>query len=167
MVELDDTSIGGKRKPGNQGHGATSKVSLMVAWQSSPRGSGHVALRKVASVTSTHARCFLTNSVEVDNLILSVGLSVYQPLCQGLNLYPLTLGSGQPAVEVFFDVHRVIAPLKTRIRGDAFTCIQNTLSAAYPNFPIVLIGGFNTSGSPSSTGCLPLAVQQRRFRIAN
>jgi hypothetical protein len=117
MVELDDTYIGGKRKPGKRGRGARSKVPVLVAVESRPKGCGHVALRKVPSVSSSQAQSFLTHTVAGDTLILSDGLSVYQSLAQDLNLYPLTVGSGQRAVEIFPDVHRVIARLKTWIRG--------------------------------------------------
>jgi transposase-like protein len=117
MVELDDTYIGGKRKPGKRGRGATSKVPVMVAVESRPQGCGHVALRKVASVTSSQAQSFLTHSVGGDTLIFSDGFSSYRSLSQGFMLYPLTLGCTQRAVEIFPDVHRVIARLKTWIRG--------------------------------------------------
>ena len=117
MVELDDTYIGGKRKPGKRGRGAKSKVPVLVAVESRPKGCGHVALRKVTSVSSSQAWGFLTHAVAGDTLILSDALSVYQSLSQDLNLYPLTVGNGQRAVEIFPDVHRVIARLKTWIRG--------------------------------------------------
>jgi transposase-like protein len=117
MVELDDTYIGGKGKSGKRGRGATSKVPVMVAVESRPQGCGHVALRKVASVTSSQAQSFLTHSVGGDTLIFSDGFSSYRSLSQGFMLYPLTLGCTQRAVEIFPDVHRVIARLKTWIRG--------------------------------------------------
>jgi transposase-like protein len=117
MIELDDTYMGGKRKSGKRGRGARSKVPVMVAVESRPQGCGHVALRKVASVTSSQAQNFLAHRVAGDTLIFSDGLSVYQSLSQDYDLYPLTLGDGQRAVEIFPDVHRVIARLKTWIRG--------------------------------------------------
>jgi len=117
MVELDDTYIGGKKKPGKRGRGARSKVPVLVAVESRSKGCGHVALRKVASVTCSQAKSFLTHTVEQDTLILSDGLSVYQSLSQDLTVYPLTAETGQRAVEIFPDVHRVIARLKTWIRG--------------------------------------------------
>jgi hypothetical protein len=45
MVELDDTYIGGKKKPGKRGRGARNKVPVMVAVESRPQGCGHVGLR--------------------------------------------------------------------------------------------------------------------------
>ena len=117
MVELDDTYIGGKRKSGKRGRGAHSKVPVLVAVESRPKGCGHVALSKVASLTSPQTKSFLTDTVKMDTVIFSDSFSVYRSLCQDLNLYPLTVGNGQRAVEIFPDVHRVIARLKTWIRG--------------------------------------------------
>ena len=117
MVELDDTYIGGKKQSGKRGRGARSKVPVLVAVESRPKGCGHVALSKVPSLTSRQTKSFLTDTVEMDTLIFSDSLSVYQSLSQDLNLYPLTVGNGQRAVEIFPDVHRVIARLKTWIRG--------------------------------------------------
>jgi transposase-like protein len=104
MVELDDTYIGGKKKPGKRGRGATGKVPVMVAVESRPKGCGHVALRKGASVTSGHAQAFITTRVKNDTIMFSDGFSSYQSLSQDLTLYPLTAGSGQRAVEIFPDV---------------------------------------------------------------
>jgi transposase-like protein len=117
MVEVDDTYIGGKRKPGKRGRGATSKVPVMVAVESRPKGCGHVALSKVPSVTSVHAQAFITNRVDNETIMFSDGFSSYRSLSHDLTLYPLTVGSGQRAVEIFPDVHRVIARLKSWIRG--------------------------------------------------
>ena len=117
MVELDDTYIGGKKKPGKRGRGATGKVPVLVAVESRPKGCGHVALTKVPSVTSVHAQAFITNRVQNDTIIFSDGFSSYRSVSKELTLYPLTVGSGQRAVEIFPDVHRVIARLKTWIRG--------------------------------------------------
>jgi hypothetical protein len=66
MVELDDTYIGGKKKPGKRGRGASSNVPVLVAAESRPTGWGQVALRKVASVTSSQAQSSLTHSVAGD-----------------------------------------------------------------------------------------------------
>ena len=43
--------------------------------------------------------------------------SPYHSLSQDLNVCPLIVWSGQRAVEIFPDVHRVIARLKSRMRG--------------------------------------------------
>ena len=167
MVDLDNTSIGGKRETGKRGRGAVSKVPVMRAVESRPKGCGHITLRKVASVTSSQIQRFLTHNGKGDTLILSVGLPVYQSLSQSRTLYPLSLESGQRAVEVFADVRRVIVRLNTWIQGTHSHVSKNTLTATYRNFRIVLIGGSNSAASPSSTGWLQLAVQQRRLRIAN
>jgi transposase-like protein len=117
VVELDDTYIGGKRKPGKRGRGARSKVPVLVVVESRPKGCGHVALSKLESLTSQGAKSFLDQKVQQEALILSDSFSIYQSLSEDLNLYSLTVSSGQRAVEIFPDVHRVIARLKNWIRG--------------------------------------------------
>jgi transposase-like protein len=117
LVELDDTYIGGKKKSGKRGRGARSKVPVLVVVESRPEGCGHVALSKLESLTSHWARSFLHQKVQQNSLILSDSLSIYQSLSEDLNLCPLTVSNGQRAVEIFPDVHRVIARLKNWIRG--------------------------------------------------
>lgn len=55
MVELDDTCIGGKKKPGKRARGARSKVPVLVAVEFRPKGCGYVALSKVLSLMSLQA----------------------------------------------------------------------------------------------------------------
>ena len=117
MVELDDTSIGGTKKPGKRGRGAKSKVPILVAVESRSQGCGHVALRKVSSITSVQAKDFITHRVEGETLIFSDAFASYRYLSHELMICPLTVGRGQRAVDIFPDVHRVIARLKTWIRG--------------------------------------------------
>jgi len=117
MIELNDTYIGGKRKPGKRGLGSRSKVSVLVVVEFRPKGCGHVALGKLESLTCRWAKSFLDQTVQLETIILSVSFSIYQCLSEDLNLYPLTASTGQRAVEIFPDVHRVIARLKNWMRG--------------------------------------------------
>ena len=117
VVELDDTYIGGKWKPGKRGRGARSKVPVLVAVESRPEGCAHVALSKMESLTSQCAKGFLHQKVQQQAFMLSDSLPIYQALYGDLNLYPLPVSSGPRAVEILPDVHRVIARLKTWIRG--------------------------------------------------
>jgi hypothetical protein len=117
VIELDDTYIGGKWKPGKRGRGARSKVPVLVAVESRPEGCGYVALSKMQSLTSRWAKSFLHQKVQQQALMLSDSLPIYRSLSGDLNLYPLTVSHGQRAVEILPDVHRVIARLKNWIRG--------------------------------------------------
>ena len=117
MIELDDTYIGGKKKPGKRGRGARSKVPVMVAVESRPKGCGHVALQKMETFSSHEANSFLHQKVYDDSLIISDGLHLYRPLGQSVNLCQVPLTNGQMAIDVLPHVHRVIARLKTWIRG--------------------------------------------------
>jgi len=47
VLDLDDTYIGGKKKPGKRGRGAGGKIQVIVAVESRPKGCGHVALSKM------------------------------------------------------------------------------------------------------------------------
>ena len=117
VVELDDTYIGGKWKPGKRGRGARSKVPVLVAVESRPQGCAHIALSKMESLTSRWAKGFLHQKVQQQALMLSDSLPIYRSLSGDLNLYPLTVSRGPRAVEILPDVHRVIARLKNWIRG--------------------------------------------------
>ena len=117
MIELDDTYIGGKKKPGKRGRGARSKVPVMVAVESRPKGCGHVALQKMETFSSHEANSFLHQKVYDDSLIISDGLHLYRPLGQSINLCQIPLTNRQRAIDVLPHVHRVIARLKTWIRG--------------------------------------------------
>jgi transposase-like protein len=117
LIELDDTYIGGKNKSGKRGRGARSKVPVLVAVETLPKGCGHVALSKVQSVSSNQAGPFVDEKINDDALILSDSFSPYKSLSKQRNICPLTIWEGHRAVEIFPDVHRVIARLKNWIRG--------------------------------------------------
>jgi transposase-like protein len=117
MIELDDTYIGGKKKPGKRGRGARSKVPVMVAVESRPKGCAHVALSTLAPFSSQQTESFLHQKVHHDSIITSDGLYLYRPLAQGFNVCQIPLRDGQRAIDIFPHVHRVIARLKTWIRG--------------------------------------------------
>ena len=73
IVELDDTYIGGKKKPGKQGRGAADKVPVMIALESRSKACGHVGLREVSSVTSVHTKEFITTCIGRDTIMFSDG----------------------------------------------------------------------------------------------
>lgn len=117
LIELDDTYIGGKNKAGKRGRGARSKVPVLVAVQTLPKGCGHVALSNLESLSSHGIKDFLNEKAQEDVLSLSDGFSPYQSLSRDINLLSQPVWSGPRAVEVFPDVHRVIARLKNWIPG--------------------------------------------------
>jgi hypothetical protein len=94
-----------------------------------------VALSKLESLTSHWARSFLHQKVQQNSLILSDSLSIYQSLSEDLNLCPLTVSNGQRAVEIFPDVHRVIARLKNWIRGTHSHVSSKHLNPAVQSTP--------------------------------
>ena len=117
VIEVDDTYIGGKRKPGKRGRGAGGKVPVMLAVESRPKGCGHVALSKMESFSSLHADSFLHQKLRDDVFITTDGLPLYRPLAASFHVCQIPLNGGPKAVELFPHVHRVIARLKTWLRG--------------------------------------------------
>jgi len=117
IVELDDTYIGGRKKPGRRGRGARNKVPILVAVEKRPRGCGHVSLQKVDSLDSKHVRDFLKEKVQGGACVFSDGLPTYRNVSRHKEMSLLVLGDLRRAVEVFPHVHRVIALLKNWIRG--------------------------------------------------
>lgn len=117
VIELDETYIGGKKKSGKRGRGARSKVPVMVAVESRPKGCGHVSLSKVEPLSSQQAKNFLHKRVLDDSIINTDGLFLYRSLAENFHLCQTTLGDGPRAVKIFPHVHRVIARLKSWIRG--------------------------------------------------
>ena len=134
MIELDDTYIGGKKKPGKRGRGARGKVPVMVTVESRPKGVGHVALSKMEPFSSQQTKLFLQNKVINDSFITSDGLHLYSPLAECFNLAQIPVGNGQRAVEIFPDVHRIIARLKTWLRGTHFHVSKKHLNRYLSEF---------------------------------
>ena len=117
LIEVDDTYVGGQKQPGKRGRGARAKVPVLVAVESRPKGCGHAALRQVPSVCAEQVKSFLKQRVRAEANLFSDGLSSYRAAARELPIWPLTVGDGPTAVEVFPDVHRVMANLKSWIRG--------------------------------------------------
>lgn len=117
LIELDDTYMGGKKKPGKRGRGAGGKVSVIVAVESRPKGCGHVALSRIEPLRSEQATAFVRQKVQPDSKLTSDALNVYNALGEYFDTVQIPAGDGKKASEIFPDVHRVIARLKTWIRG--------------------------------------------------
>jgi len=118
VIELDDTYLGGKKKPGKRGRGAGGKVPVILAVERRPKGCGHVALSKVPSLSSREAKRFAHEHIGAGARIRTDGLIIYRTLGESFSSEQTLVGSGTPrAVEVFPHVHRVIARLKTWVRG--------------------------------------------------
>jgi len=117
IVELDDTYIGGKNKPGKRGRGANGKTAVMVAVETRSKGCGHVALYQPSAVSSEQAAKFLSDKVKESASITSDGFSSYQSISDDFNIDCVPLNDPKRAADVLPDVHRVISRLKTWIRG--------------------------------------------------
>ena len=117
IIELDDTYIGGKNKPGKRGRGAGGKTAVMVAVESRPKGIGHIALFLPNAVSSEQAALFLSQKVKKSASITSDGFSSYQSIAEDFNIDCIALNDPKQASKVLPDVHRAISRLKTWVSG--------------------------------------------------
>lgn len=117
IIELDDTYIGGKKKAGKRGRGAAGKTPVIVAVESRPKGSGHVALFKPRSFNTDNTGLFLAEQTQPSAEFKSDGLAIYQSLSSEYNIESISLNDPEQASEVLPNVHRTIERLKTWIRG--------------------------------------------------
>lgn len=117
IIELDDTYIGGKNKPGKRGRGANGKTAVMVAVETRSKGCGHVALYQPSAVSAKEASQFLSEKVKDTASITSDGFSSYQSISDDFNIDCVPLNDPKRADDVLPDVHRVISRLKSWIRG--------------------------------------------------
>jgi len=93
------------------------RALMMVPAESRPKGYGHVALWKMAPLSSLQAMRILFDNVDNDSTTSFDGLYLYRPLIKMFDLSQTSLREGQKAAEVFPNVHLAIARLKTSIRG--------------------------------------------------
>jgi hypothetical protein len=117
MVELDGTYIRGKTKPGKWSRSTPSKVPVVVAVESHPMCCGNVALSKMKRLSSHRTKPFLQQKLQQGSHITLDGLHLYRHLTEYFDIEHITLHAGTSAVEIFPDVRRVIARLKTWIPG--------------------------------------------------
>ena len=117
LVELDDTYVGGKNKPGKPGRGAAAKVPVMVAVESRPKGCGHVAMKHASPLSSLKAQSFAHTRIRPKTTITTDGFPVYSSLAKHFTLCQITVNDGMTAVKVLPRVHRVIERLKSWLRG--------------------------------------------------
>jgi transposase-like protein len=117
LVELDDTYVGGKKKPGKRGRGAAAKVPVMVAVESHPKGCGHVAMKLASPLSSLNAQSFAYTKIKPETAITTDGFPVYSSLAKHFTLYQIIVNDGVTAVKSLPRVHRVIERLKSWLRG--------------------------------------------------
>ena len=77
---------------------------------------------------------FLDRKLRHDTAISSDGLHLYRPVAERFTLTQTVLGDGKRAIEIFPDVHRVIARLKTWIRGTHSHVTQKPLNRYLAEF---------------------------------
>ena len=120
-VEVDETFVGGKNKPGKRGRGAAGKVlvALAVERHASGRGFGRIRMQVIPDATGRTLRGFITANIAPGSTVITDALNSYQAIVKdGFEHEPINVKrSDSKAHEVLPGVHRVASLLKRWLTG--------------------------------------------------
>ncbi len=114
-IEVDETYIGGTDTGGKRGRGSGKKEIVVVALElHSPKGFGHVRMRRIADVSGNSLVPFICYVAEQGSEILTDGWSGYNELSKrGYKHERVVLSdTGDPVHVSMPGVHRVAALVK-------------------------------------------------------
>lgn len=78
VVQIDETYVGGKKKPGKRGRGAEGKVPVGIAVEDKGlEGIGRIRLAVLPDVSSISLEAFVENSVAPGNTVITDGWKSY------------------------------------------------------------------------------------------
>lgn len=78
IVQVDETYVGGKKKPGKRGRGAAGKVPVGIAVEDKGlEGIGRIRLAALPDVSSISLEAFVENSVTPDSTVITDGWKSY------------------------------------------------------------------------------------------
>ncbi len=114
-IEVDETYVGGKKKPGKRGRGAEGKEIVVIALEiHDPRGYGRVRMKRIPDVSADSLIPFVCKAVKPGSVIRTDGWSGYSDLTkQGyIHKQIIQSGSGDPAHVTMPGVHRIASLFK-------------------------------------------------------
>lgn len=120
-VEVDETFVGGKNKPGKRGRGAAGKVIVAVAVERNTggRGFGRARLEVIPDASGATLRDFISRNIAPGSSVITDALQSYNIIAEdGFVHEPINVKrSGLKAHEVLPGVHRVASLLKSWLKG--------------------------------------------------
>ncbi|MEV1286112.1 IS1595 family transposase [Micromonospora sp. NPDC049679] len=122
-VEVDETFIGGKNKPGKRGRGAAGKILVAGAIERTPGGHpgfGRARLVIIPNATAGALGTFIRDNIAPASNIITDALLSYSATLAGSedNHTPINVhGSGQRAHQLLPGVHRLFSLSKRWLEG--------------------------------------------------
>lgn len=122
-VEMDETFVGAKNKPGKRGRGAAGKVMVVGAIERAPGGRmgfGRARLTVVPDAKGDTLRAFVAENVAPGSLVISDALSSYPVALKGTACEHNPINarrSGLKAHELLPGVHRLFSLFKRWLMG--------------------------------------------------
>ncbi len=120
-VEMDDAYLGGARRGGKRGRGASGKTPIVVAVETTTEGRPHrLKLRAVKGFRKTEIEKLSRRLLAPGTTVVSDGLGCFTAVTRsGCHHDPVVTGSGALAVQIvaFKWVNTTIGNIKNSIRG--------------------------------------------------
>ncbi|MPY76952.1 MAG: IS1595 family transposase, partial [Actinophytocola sp.] len=123
QVEVDETLIGGKNKPGKRGRGAEGKVLVVGAIERAPdgrRGFGRARLAIIANAKAGAIQDFVTENIAPGSVVISDAFSSYSNALADPEYEhnPINVKrSGLKAHQLLPGVHRLFSLAKRWLEG--------------------------------------------------
>jgi transposase-like protein len=114
-IEVDETYVGGKKKPGKRGRGAEGKEIVVIALEvHDPKGYGRVRMKRIPDVSAESLIPFVCEAVKPGSVIRTDGWSGYSGLTKHGYVHKQNIqsDSGDPAHVTMPGVHRIASLLK-------------------------------------------------------
>ena len=124
-VEVDETYVGGVKRGGKKGRGATKSIVVIAIEVKDPKGFGRVRLRHIPDASGASLIPFVNDVVAPGSIIQTDGWSGYSrldPMKFGQNI-TVQSTSGDPAHVSMPGVHRIASLLKRWILGTHQGCV--------------------------------------------
>lgn len=115
-VEVDETFIGGKDKPGPPGRGAEGKVLVAGAAEIRSGAVTRIRLKVIQDASRESLTRFIRDNVEVGSTVVTDAWKGYGGLIEYRHI-PLVEGTPERASVILPHIHRIFSNLKTWLLG--------------------------------------------------